>query len=589
MHARKPIVSLYVYALTIMSLVIVSCSNGEINTQSSKDKGLTTRSYTSSVLRPTTTKSPTAHTTTLSTATPKPIPTEHSDFNPIQGGVLTIASIAEIPHRDIHQESQYALSSLGPGISYSRLLKIETGPNIEKHSLNLICDLCKTWTMKDDFSYEFQIRDDVYWHPNRDMRKRRLSASDLEYSYNRIMTEGWTKSSLYQDKGIEQFTSPSEYILNVKTRFLDNDALLSLADASSKIVAHEIVDKYGDLKNSPVVGTGPWIWEGTSSGIGSDLTANPNYFDPEIPYLDQIIIKSLPNGHSKEDDWQKQAAALESGLVDMIMMNAMEMKQWDPNLDAYKVYQSNNPTKKIALGINVQSEPLSNLTARTAILKALDPWDYMDIIWNGTGSSNLGIPIYSPNRKISENDIRTEYFANPSQARKLVTDLPDDFPLAISLTVAEFDEEHLQLALRIAEDLTSVGFDIETRSIHPSQYWEQLSNPIKPYQLILGSLPPIQTTNSFLTGVMHSRGMINISDHRDGTLDLMIEEQISELNTEIRMQRLSDIQEHILENRYMFTPINAPSYWIYSDTIENFYPPNAIGEYSHWSHVWIAN
>ncbi len=213
----------------------------------------------------------------------------------------------------------------------------------------------------------------------------------------------------------------------------------------------------------------------------------------------------------------------------------------------------------------------------------------MDIIWNGTGSSNLGIPIYSPNRKISENDIRTEYFANPSQARKLVTDLPDDFPLAISLTVAEFDEEHLQLALRIAEDLTSVGFDIETRSIHPSQYWEQLSNPIKPYQLILGSLPPIQTTNSFLTGVMHSRGMINISDHRDGTLDLMIEEQISELNTEIRMQRLSDIQEHILENRYMFTPINAPSYWIYSDTIENFYPPNAIGEYSHWSHVWIAN
>ena len=83
--------------------------------------------------------------------------------------------------------------------------------------------------------------------------------------------------------------------------------------------------------------------------------------------------------------------------------------------------------------------------------------------------------------------------------------------------------------------------------------------------------------------------MINISDHRDGTLDLMIEEQISELNEEIRIQRLSDIQKHILENRYMFTPINSPSYWIYSDTIENFYPTNAIGEYSHWSHTWIDN
>ena len=589
MGGRKPTVSLCIYAMTIFSLVIVSCTDGGINTQ--PEDRLTIRDITATIPVPEDTQSPTARPTEQPTEPPtaKPIPIESPYLNPILGGVLTVASVADIPHRDIHQESQYALASLGPGISYSRLIKVETGENIERHSLTLICDLCKTWTMKDDFSYEFHIRDDVYWHPNRDMRKRRLSAADLEYSFNRIMTEGWAKSSLYQDKGIDQFTSPSAYILNVKTRFLDNDALLSLADASSKIVAHEIVDKYGDLKNSPVVGTGPWIWENTSSGVGSEFKANPDYFDPDIPYLDHLVIKNLPTNHSTEYGWQKHAAALESGLVDMIMMNALEMKQWDPDLQAYKVYQSNNATKKIALGINVQSKPLNDLTVRTAILKALDPWDYMDIVWNETGSSTIGIPIYSPNYNISEAEIRTEYFANPGQARDLIKDLPNDFPLQISLTVAEFDDDHLQLALRIAEDLTSVGFNIETRSIHPSQYWEQILNPLKPYQLILGSLPPIQTTNSFLPGVLHSRGMINISDHRDGTLDLMIEEQISELNEEIRIQRLSDIQKHILENRYMFTPINSPSYWIYTDTIENFYPTNAIGEYSHWPHVWIDN
>ena len=597
MGGRKPTVSISICAMTILSLVIVSCTDGEINTQS--EDRLTIRDITATIPAPEDTQSPTVQLAEQPTEpstgplteppTAKPTPIESTYLNPILGGVLTVASVADIPHRDIHQESQYALASLGPGISYSRLMKVETGADIEKRSLTIVCDLCKTWTMKDDFSYEFQIRDDVYWHPSRDMRKRRLSSADLEYSYNRIMTEGWAKSSLYQDKGIEQFTSPSEYILNVKTRFLDNDALLSLADASSKIVAHEIVDKYGDLKTSPVVGTGPWLWDSTSSGVGSEFTANPDYFDPDIPYLDHLVIKSLPTNDSTESGWQKHAAALESGLVDMIMMNALEMNQWNPNLESYKVYQSNNATNKIALGINVQSEPLNNLTVRTAILKALDPWEYTDILWNGTGSSDLGIPIYSPNRKISENDIRTEYFANPGKARALVRSLPDDVQLDISLTVAEFDDEHIQLALRIAEDLTSVGFNVQTQAIHPSQYWEQLLSPLKTYELILGSLPPVQTTNSFLTGVLHSRGMINISDHRDGTLDLMIEEQISELNEEIRIQRLSDIQEHILENRYMFTPINSPSYWIYSDTIENFYPTNAIDEYSHWSHVWIDN
>ncbi len=587
MGGRKSIVSTYIYAITILSLVIISCSNGEINTES--NKGLTIHNNTPSISGPEATKSPTTQSTALTTSTPTPIPTENISFTPIQGGVLTVASVAEMSHRDIHQESQYALSSLGPGISYSRLLKIETGPNIDRHSLTLVCDLCKTWTMEDDFSYEFHIRDDVYWHPNRDMRNRRLSANDLEYSYNRIMTKGWAKSTLYQDKGIEKFTSPAEYILDVETSFLDNDALLSLAQAASQIVAHEIVDKYGDLKNSPVVGTGPWLWESTVKGVGSEFTANPDYFDPEIPYLDQLVIKSLPTNHSIGSDWHKHAAALESGLVDMILMNSLEMKKWDPNLKAYKVYQSTNPTKKIALGINVQSEPLNELRVRTAIWKSLDPWDYMDIIWNRTGSSNLGIPIYSPSREMSENDIRTEYFANPSQARELIKNLPDDIPLNISLTVAEFDEEHLQLARRIAEDLASVGFKVETRSIHPSEYWDQLLNPLKPYQLILGSLPPIQTTNSFLTGILHSRGMVNLSDHRDGTLDLMIEEQISEIDNDARIQRLSNIQKHILENRYMFTPVSAPSYWIYSDKIENFHPTNAIDEYGHWPHVWIDN
>ena len=587
MGGKNPNVSLCIYAMTILSLVIVSCNNGAINSKSNTELTSTDSILNAPVIE--STPSPTARSTKLPIAKPTPVTNEYPNLNPILGGVLTIAAVAEVPHRDIHQESQYARASLGPGISYSRLLKIETGAHVKKHSLTLICDLCKAWTIKDDFSYEFQIRDDVYWHPNRDMRQRRVSAKDITYSYNRIMTGGWAKSNLYQDKGIEQFTASSEYSLNVATKFLDNDALLSLADASSKIVAHEIVDKYGDLKNSPVVGTGPWIWEDTPNGVGSYFAANPDYFDPNLPYLDQLIIKDIPNNDYIVTAWQKHTAALETGLVDMIMMNTIEMKQWNPNLQAFKVYESNNPTKKIALGINVQSEPLNNLKVRTAIWKALDPWDYMDIIWNATGSANPGIPIYSPNHKLSENDIRTEYFANPGHARDLVKDLPDDVQLDISLTVSESDDEHLQLALRIADDLTSAGFHIETRAIHPSQYWEQLVNPLKTYQLILGPLPPIQTTNSFLTGVMHSRGMINLADHRDGTLDLMIEAQISEINEEARAQKLSDIQEYILENRYMFTPVNAPSYWIYSNKVENFYPNNAIDEYNHWAHVWIDN
>ena len=43
----------------------------------------------------------------------------------------------------------------------------------------------------------------------------------------------------------------------------DADALLSLADGHAKVVAAEVVERFGDLKDSPVIGTGPWIWDET--------------------------------------------------------------------------------------------------------------------------------------------------------------------------------------------------------------------------------------------------------------------------------------------------------------------------------------
>ena len=46
----------------------------------------------------------------------------------------------------------------------------------------------------------------------------------------------------------------------------DADALLSLADGHSKIVAREAVEANGDLLNGPTIGSGPWMLEQTAPG-----------------------------------------------------------------------------------------------------------------------------------------------------------------------------------------------------------------------------------------------------------------------------------------------------------------------------------
>ena len=70
----------------------------------------------------------------------------------------------------------------------------------------------------------------------------------------------------------------------------DADALLSLADGHAKVVAAEVVERFGDLKDSPVIGTGPWIWDETGEAGEITFKRNTGYFAPGLPFLDEFVV-----------------------------------------------------------------------------------------------------------------------------------------------------------------------------------------------------------------------------------------------------------------------------------------------------------
>src|SRR2546422_1042539 len=60
---------------------------------------------------------------------------------------------------------------------------------------------------------------------------------------------------------------------------------------SVAIVAHECVEKFGDLKKAEaVVGTGPWMLDSYRPNVGLTLVRNPNYFVPGLPYIDRVEV-----------------------------------------------------------------------------------------------------------------------------------------------------------------------------------------------------------------------------------------------------------------------------------------------------------
>ena len=80
---------------------------------------------------------------------------------------------------------------------------------------------------------------------------------------------------------------------------------------------------------------------------------------------------------------------------------------------------------------------------------------------------------------------------------------------------------------------------------------------------------------------------MNLSGHNDSQLDSMIEAQAVEFNETARRDQLVDIQQRILEQAYLFSPVTNASRWVFNKDLKGFVPNTALSEYNFWSRIWL--
>ena len=505
------------------------------------------------------------------------------------GGLLRVAGFADIPHLDVHQTVQETLASLGPGLAYSRLLKVRWDPTLGQPNQLLECDLCTGWKLTSDFAYEFELRDDVNWQNIAPVNGRRLVAGDLVYSYERLRTPGWPNAWLLGS--FDKIEALGPHTLRLSLKSADADALLALADGHSKIVAREVVEQYGDLRESPVVGTGPWVWDSSEHSAGTFLSRNPDYFQPGLPLLDQLAF--VPIGSPSSNNFtvspgRQRLAAFRTGAVDVALLPPAEWQSLLTSDSRASSIVSRQGGTGLIFSLNVQSPILQDVMVRRAIFRAMDPWDYVDTVWSGQGFVSLGLPVQSPAWLLDRSEMRGSHFADPDIARDLLAAAGVSPGQEIELTVRteRFGKSYLELEARIAGDLRTVGFNPVIRRLNPEQFNDAVLNH-GDYELALGVFPPASTANGFLMGLAHSEGRWNISAHRDLVLDLMIEGQAGEFNPERRREQLREIQRRLLDKAYLFSPVSGAMRWVFQEGVRGLYPNTALSEYGYWSRVWL--
>lgn len=489
---------------------------------------------------------------------------------------LTLVSPITVPHWDVHLSSSPVLASWGPGIVYSRLLRFRSGPEVATPNASTECDLCESWQQVDSTTYLFQLKQNVLWQDVIPVSGRELVAQDIVFSLQRQRTPGYPNAPLL--RSIQSVKAEGKYTLRITLKEPNADFLAGLASGFTKIVAPEAVSFNGDLKEGPVIGSGPWLWDGTRDSIGYFFKANPNYYESDLPGLDRLNILIIM-------DEQTRTAAFRLKKVDLIESPPEQFDDIRENHPETDFLLYREPGRGLEFALKATAPPLDNLQIRKAIFSALDPWDAIDAVWNGLGFVSLGMPVASPDWLLPEDELRT-YLASPAKARELLNTASPGLSPSFTITVADYGDTYLEYGRHLARQLEAVGFEVSITTINPTDYPQDVWYD-GDYDAFIGPIAPITTPNMYLFSVLHSQGAWNTHAYRDSTLDSLIEEQAVALDPAHRQELALEIQRHVFDKAVRFMPMTRVSTWVWWPKVKGFHPNLTSSEYFHLARLVV--
>lgn len=168
--------------------------------------------------------------------------------------------------------------------------------------------IAKNWEISDDgLTYSFALRNDVYFHKHRLFGKdstRTVTASDFEYSLNRLLDKQLASPGSWVLQKVESFKAVNDTVFEIKLKqpFPAFLGLLSMKYCS--VVPKEIVEHYGtDFRSNPI-GTGVFQFKRWEENLKLVFRKNPDYFEKDengqpLPYLEAVSITFLPDKQSE--------------------------------------------------------------------------------------------------------------------------------------------------------------------------------------------------------------------------------------------------------------------------------------------------
>ncbi len=455
--------------------------------------------------------------------------------------------------------------------------------------------LAESWTISEDQkTYTFKLRPGVKWHDGQP-----LTSADVKFSVEKAVKPFHSRGKVYFGT-LEAVETPDTQTVVFKLKKPVPYFMRSFQPNETPIVPKHVLEKanlsdkktlrQSDFMQKPI-GTGPFRLKEWKKGSHVILERNPDYWKPGRPYLDQIVLRVIPDGVGR-------AIALENGEVDLAPMNAIPLAEIGRLAKLPKIVKSTEGTEGLGpimwLEVNLRQKPLADARVRQAMSMALDRNKIVDVVWFGQGKPATG-PIVSSN-PVYYNKALKPFEYNPDKANKLLDEAgyprgANGVRFKLTQNFLPYGDSWVRLSEYIKQELGKVGIEVETQSldlggwlkrIYTSWDYDFTSNFTHNY-----SDPSIGVQRAFISSnIRKGASFTNSMDYRNPRIDQLFEAASVEMDPQKRKVLFDEAQQILHDEQPVIFLMEIAYTHLWNQRVHGLIQ-NGISMYSGWDAVWV--
>ena len=229
-------------------------------------------------------------------------PPARAEDAPVRGGTLVVAISADPGHLNPAITTSGATHTAAELLYNGLLGRDERG--------NPVPELAESWQVEQAGAvYRFRLHDGVKWHDGAP-----FTSADVKFSFEEVLLKYHARTKASMGGVLAGIDSPDDRTVVFRFKIPYAPLLFQLDVTEAPIVAKHIyqnTDPQTSAANASPVGTGPFKFVSYKKGAEIRLARNPTYFKKGMPYLDELVMRIVP-------DVATQVLALENGEIDFL-------------------------------------------------------------------------------------------------------------------------------------------------------------------------------------------------------------------------------------------------------------------------------